>query len=407
MRATFAERAVSDRCGIFRPPLLLPASASDPADVFHASVTREDHDFVSAGGGVARDRSQAKTAAVGEALERYAAAEAVLPLARQAEIPGAEHVVGLERFTLHSNAQRAAADFPHSDAYDDPWFGRCFDLHSNEPVWVPAALIGLNPEHGAFATSSGLAAHTDPWLALLRATQEIVERDAYVTTWLHQLGGRQVDTRPADSRLGGELRIFDLTPEYSPHPVVAATGTIDLLGEPRHSIGLGCRETWSAALERAELECLQGITFIGHQLARGPEMRSLDADNVTNFDQHAIYYSANPHLWESLPLHRYATTSAAPADRDESSVANELHDVVTHLQAYDVRLFYRDLTLIDAAQLGLTTVRVLSPDLTPIHHDHRWPFLGGRSADLTGRYPDQSDSRVAGAFPSPWPHALG
>lgn len=47
--------------------------------MFHASVTREDYDFASAGGGVATSVAAAKTAAVGEALERYAASTITLP----------------------------------------------------------------------------------------------------------------------------------------------------------------------------------------------------------------------------------------------------------------------------------------------------------------------------------------
>ncbi len=407
MTPTFATRAVGDRCGIFRPPVLLPATAADPGGVFHASVSREGHDFVSAGGGVARTIDQAKTAAVAESLERYAAAEVVMPLARSDEIPDGERCVGFDEFTLHSEAQRSSAEFPHTDAYADPWFGRCFDLTGNDPVWVPVALIGLDPRHGAFTTSSGLAAHTDPWLALMRAIQELIERDAYVTTWLHQLGGRLVETRSAGSRVGGRLRIFDLTPTYSPHPVAAVTGSVELLGEPRHSIGLACREDWTMAVERAELECLQGITFIGNQLARNPGLRALRPEDVTDFDRHALYYSANPERWEELPIHSHSVSAEPPEGRGEVASATELPHLVAHLRGQGIALFYRDLTPIDVAQLGLTTVRVLSPELTPIHHDHRWPFLGGRSADLSWRYRDGLERRGDRTFPSPAPHALG
>jgi ribosomal protein S12 methylthiotransferase accessory factor len=71
-----------------------------------------------------------------------------------------------------------------------------------------------------------------------------------------------------------------------------------------------------------------------------------------------------------------------------------------------VRLLYRELTPVDCNQLGLRVVRVVSPDLAPLHHDHRWPFLGGRTADVGWRYADAPE-RSAGSFPSPHPHALG
>ena len=86
---------------------------------------------------------------------------------------------------------------------------------------------------------------------------------------------------------------------------------------------------------------------------------------------------------------------------------DEIAALVDALTAAGVRLYYRDLTTVDVNQLGITVVRVLSPDLTPIHHDHRWPFIGGRANDLQWRYPDGEERRGNRAFPSPFPHALG
>jgi len=71
-----------------------------------------------------------------------------------------------------------------------------------------------------------------------------------------------------------------------------------------------------------------------------------------------------------------------------------------------VRLLYREVTTVDCNQLGLRVVRVLSPNLAPLHHNHRWPYLGGRTPDVGWRYADAAD-RAAGPFPSPHPHALG
>ncbi|NNE12875.1 MAG: hypothetical protein HKN41_11605, partial [Ilumatobacter sp.] len=65
--------------------------------------------------------------------------------------------------------------------------------------------------------------------------------------------------------------------------------------------------------------------------------------------------------------------------------------------------FYRELTTVDCNQLGLRVVRVVAPALTPLHHDHRWPFLGGTTPDVKRRYPDLEP----GEFPSPFPHGLG
>ena len=405
---SFVDRALDSLCGIYADVLTLPAAAADPAGVFHASVAREDYEFASAGGGVARSIAGARTAAVGEALERYAASTSQLPLTNVADLEHKANVLPASAFTLHSERQREDPQYPHGrySADGDRWFTAAFDLATNEPFFVPAALVGLTNEFGAYSTSSGLALHSDPWLALLRATEELIERDAFMTTWFHQLGGKLVNSRPADDRLGGRLRVFDITPDYSPHPVALVTGTLPLAGAPRHSMGVACRPNWGEAVERAELECLQGITFVGQKMAREPELGALTPSQTRNFDHHAVYYAANPDQWEELPLHKFATSSPAPVTAHDGRSGTLLRNLTDHLGDFGVRAFYRDLSTIDLRQLGLTAVRVLSPDLTPIHHDHQWPFLGGRASDLSFHYADGRARSGGRAYPSPFPHGL-
>lgn len=399
--------ATGSRHGLLLPPVDVPLSAADMDGVFHSSVAMEGEAFRSAGGGVARTRVDARTAAVGEALERYAATHATLDV-RQRSSLGTARCVPLEDWSLHSPAQRAAPHYPHDDAFPaDEWLTEVYDLTTNQSLWVPAALVSMVDDFGALSTSSGLAADPDPHKALLRALQEIVERDAYMSTWLHQLGGRLVAQGSVDDRLGGDQRVYDLTPAFSPHPVAAVTGTLDLDGHPRHSLGVACRSTWDEAVERATLEMVQGTMFVGQVLHRRPELRGITAADVTGFDEHAVFYAANPTSWPELPIHRFAEWAPVPTGRSQPTPTEELAALVDALAGAGVRLMYRDLTTVDVAQLGITVVRVLSPDLTPIHHDHRWPFLGGRTPDLIWRYPDGLARRGDRTFPSPFPHALG
>ena len=406
--------ATGSRHPMVGPAVFVPPAAADPVGVHHASVAQHTDPTRSAGGGAARRRFDAAAAAVAEALERWAASSASVPVRRASAVPP-QHRIRLSEWSLHDASQRSSADFPSVAAYpDDEWLAEVFDLTTNDARWVPAALVRLSPEFGALSTSSGLAADPSVIRALLRATQELVERDAYVTTWLHQLGGREVaaphlhrDVTP----LGGHVRAFDLTQDFSPHPVAAVTGTVPLGGAPRHSLGLACRATWEEAVEKAHLEMLQGTVFAGHHLAAHPGLWGMSPAQVTGFDEHAVYYTANPQEWDDVPLHRAARPAPRPPESGTGTDgtdghAPQLHELVTALRGAGVRLLYRDLTTVDCNQLGLRVVRVLSPDLAPLHHDHRWPFLGGRTTDVQWRYRD-AGRRAAGPFPSPYPHALG
>src|SRR5690606_634878 len=130
------------------------------------------------------------------------------------------------------------------------------------------------------STSSGLAAWKDqaggPWLAVLRAAQELLERDALTCTWLNGLGGRRLAlpkewTEYAVSR-GGELQAFDLTQAWNPHKVVAVTGGLPYQGHPRFVLGIACRDSLSAALHKAVLEWAQSLTFAAHLAERNTDL---------------------------------------------------------------------------------------------------------------------------------------
>jgi ribosomal protein S12 methylthiotransferase accessory factor len=81
-----------------------------------------------------------------------------------------------------------------------------------------------------------------------------------------------------------------------------------------------------------------------------------------------------------------------------------LRAVKDALARHRIRLYYRDLTTIDADQLGVGVVRATSPDLAAIFAHQEWPLLGGLEGALQSRYP----WAPAGLrFPNPMPHPLG
>jgi ribosomal protein S12 methylthiotransferase accessory factor len=280
------------------------------------------------------------------------------------------------------------------------------NLADGRTTWVPAALVGLRGELGGPATSSGLAAGFSLATALLRAAQELVERDALMATWLHEVPGRRVagPCIPAEVTLpdGSQLDSFDLTPAYSPHPVCLVAATIPLMGRPRIGVGAACRSTWADAAGKALLEALQSVVFAGEHLARHPELWGMDAGSCQTFEHHAVYYTANPERWSELPL--LAGAAADPPPGARRSDPDDLRALVSALSGGGIDLLYRELTTADLWQIGLRVVRVLSPALLAIHHDHRFPHLGGTAADLAMRYPS---AEPTGRFPSPNPHPLG
>ncbi|WP_052685143.1 YcaO-like family protein [Lentzea aerocolonigenes] len=376
------ERAVGWRQGVVSQLHPVPHSLSD-VDVEGWAAVPEPFAAGGTSGGTSR------VAALAEALERHAAARAPLEIVTDGECWPLEH------FSLHTVEQRVRGDYRYRKGYVDTQYTRAWTLPRNEPIRVPAGLVGLDASHGLPTTSSGLAAGPSPTSALLRATQELVERDAFTTTWLHSIAPQRFD---ADLPHGAAA--FDLTPAYSPHPVIAVAGSLPIAGQARPTLGLACRATVADALQKACEEWVQGTVFIEVWLARNGSEPIAD---VTDFDKHAAYYATRPSAeWDALPWFSGITTDP-PADAVGRGVAAELTELVHALDEHGIRLAYRELTTPELSAVGLHCVRVLSPDLAPLHSDHRWPHLGGRARELSWRYPHASP----GVFPNPAPHPLG
>jgi ribosomal protein S12 methylthiotransferase accessory factor len=406
-RSSTARRLVDAagfRHGVVHPPRVVRRTFAEPPGIVNVAVPDwGGGTWRSASGGIARTAQAAEDAAVAEALERYAAHACSLPRRTRAELDGHE-VLELEDWSLYSDEQRGSPDFPYAAHYDGPrTYTNVFDLASNRELWVPFELVGLSAEGAGVSTSNGLAAGRSPIQALLRAVQELVERDALMSTWLHGVPGLRVEPLPRHraevEALGGEIACIDATPAYSPHPVALVAGRLPLRGAPRFALGAACRATWHEAAEKAYLEWLQGVVFVAVYREFHPGLAFPSPLDVKSFDEHAVYYSVCPDEWERIPLLRGHAGPTPPAGEDS------LEAVVSALHEAGIRIFYRELTTADVRQAGVHAVRALSPDLAPIHCDQAWPFLGGTVPDVRRRYPWADPATLT--FPSPFPHPLG
>jgi ribosomal protein S12 methylthiotransferase accessory factor len=405
-------RASDFRSGMVLPSRVVPASPSDIGGYFHAAVAPDPvFAWQTACGGIGPSAQVARRVAVAEALERYAAATCRFALKRRQELTEME-LIDYHQFALYSPAQYALPSFPWKKPDPDhTLFGEVFSMQDHHPVWVPQELIGLGPKAGEAqvpSVSTGLAAHSNVLTALYSGLQELLERDALSSTWLNALPGRELQAPAAYHervlQKQGEIRVFDFTQAWNPHPVVAVCGFLPQNNRRRYALGIACRGSYAEALDKAWREWLQGTVFAGY-LAQ----RDSDSDEqLQSFEAHAVHYTRHPQHWAKIPL--LQTTEAArlmpSSPRPQGSMQSSLRRLVEQLAAAGIRSYYRDLTTVDVREAGLTVVRVLSPDLSHLHGDERMPFLGGRLADVAWRYPALS-RHPSLPFPNPYPHPLG
>ena len=183
--------------GLFREFGPVARRASDPDVPIWAGTpaNRPPGQRVDAVGGAGWIDEEAELAALGEAIERWQMH--ALPLDRTIRASFARwphgatgEVVDPARWALYHADQYATAGFPFArlDAATElDWlaFRRIAD---GEPCWAPLELAVTDLRDGAAhrfqpAISTGWSAHRTVPLAVLRALQEVIERDAATCAW--------------------------------------------------------------------------------------------------------------------------------------------------------------------------------------------------------------------------------
>lgn len=332
--------------------------------------------------------SGALLSAVGEAVERYAAS-----------LPDSGRVVwkrpaDLDRefldprdCALYTDAQYGREDFPYARFDPDvrhPWvLGEW--LGGGRAVWVPAvfAFLSLTLEPRQLicqGSSNGLAASTDREDAALRATLELVERDAFMAAWLAARAGRRVEL---DDTLDPLLRLVldgvrDLgaaVEVYALPTSVCGTTVLCLgLGDgdeyPGATIGLGTDLDPRAALRQAVLELGQTGPHL-RRLMRSNALPTPDAPaSVREMLDHAAYYFPRERAAAFDRLRRGGGAPVRLRDLVDVAPTRSLAACASELEAAGVRVALVDVTSADVATGPFRVVRAVSPDLQPISYGY-------------------------------------
>jgi ribosomal protein S12 methylthiotransferase accessory factor len=382
---------VDQRCGIIsnlflEPPSDVVAGLPMIATAIPPHIIKEDGSLrrLPLGWGKGLTVSGAVLSAVGEAIERYAAS---LPdLSRVIwERPNDLDCEFIDPRTcaLYTDAQYERDGFPYP-RFDPnarhPWIlGKW--LSTGAPVWVPAIFaflsFTLRPEQlFSQGSSNGLAASTDPEEAALRATLELVERDAFMAAWLTGIHGRRValdDTLDPSLRsvlsgvegLGATVEVYIL-----PTSVCGTTVLCLALGDgdqyPGATIGLGADLDSRSALRQAILELGQTGPYL-RRMMRSEALPIPDGPScVREMLQHATYYFPRE---RATVFNRLRSSEAPLALRDlVKGPKRSLLSCASELDAAGIRVALVDVTSADVATGPFRVMRAVSPDLQSLSY---------------------------------------
>lgn len=399
-----ANLLVDDRVGIIGRVRPVPKNKGAPdfvymsAETCNINVLSPDHrggTFI--GTGVATDRSRATAKAIGEALERYCSANftrADFPLATFESADFA--CVNPEEFVLFGSNQYRQADFPFVPftRHTCIRWAHALDLHTRKTIFVPAAMVFLSydqlKDEAAITQqiSTGLACHSSPTLAAIKAICEVVERDAIAVTWLGKLPQPQIrlDTlsprnRDLLARLkqpGASVTLLHLAMDHG-IPVIFSMMQSTVPEAPAVVVAAAAHLDPEQAVRKSLEELAQIWSF--SQVVKSHRSKfkpGVGWANVTDIESHTILYFAheNKHLLQFLlnPPKTIAFSEIQNVSLQEPS--HDLRTLTERIAAVDHRVSLADLTSEDVQSLGLWVVRALIPGFHPLFMGHRLRALG-------------------------------
>ncbi|MBE9005440.1 YcaO-like family protein [Fortiea sp. LEGE XX443] len=359
---------------------------------------RKQQDDLRYGVGRGMTDEQAIFGAVGEAIERYCGGivdPRQLIFSSYAEL--GDNAVYPPAFFSFSEKQYSDPTFPYP-AFDPTtqtsWMP-ALSLVSNQQVFVPAFMVYLDWDsdlEGDYilpVTSNGMASGPNLEFAAYGGLCELIERDAFIITWLNRLPapriyfahrpGIETEILRHYNRFGVELVAFDFTTDIKV-PVVMAM-LIDRSGRsPAVATGLGCHLDGATALRKAIFEVCQARFGDIERKAGGAGANLNTYEDIKNLDDHSAFFYKTARLGELDFLFdhdQYITVEDLPIYTSSAEV-EKLQSVIARLHSVGAEPYLVEITTPDIASLGFRVVRILASELVPIYFGHGLEPLGSR-----------------------------
>lgn len=367
--------------------------------------------FRSLGGSVSIDLQDGVTRAIGEAIERYSAVNA---LSRDdlfdqevapellSQIPVcAEHELGKSSFK--ASGRQDLGPVPHSMAKS---------LLDDSEYALPAEFIHLlfsSPRELIVPTSNGSAFHGDLVSAIWGGIGESLERDALMCTWIARDRPPRIELEGRDLPAALAIRLrrikatglkLDLFLSSTEHQVPSVISVIRGNAYPYFSLGGSAKSDIYAACIKAIDEAMGGQLYAEHGPAYHKTIRYDEFSWVDELDDHThLYYD-----WKDAPAFDFllqkgpsvhVTDLAEESWFPQPESMEDLQRFARMMKGKGIPIYYKDRSLPELAHAG-KVVKVVIPPFIPliVEHNARW-LASTRIQD-----------RLKGRAPNPYPHPM-
>jgi ribosomal protein S12 methylthiotransferase accessory factor len=355
------------------------------------------------GGASFLHESDAVSAMLSEALERYLWSELTdhfrAPIyATAEEISRRGAYIAPERFAGFSPAQRAhTADLRlRSDASYLWIYGT--SLMSGRSTYIPAQTASGAPFVTADGnpeplirerTTGGLATWHSQTGARLRGMLELIERDAYLVTWLNQLTPRRInmtllhehsaairDMTARCARYRLRTHVLRLVTDAPTHAVCVVLEDESGAG-PRYAFGLNAHYSLERAVEKAMSEAVRARAAVRVRLSRGEKWNRATRTSDIGHRDRLLYWADADNAQRLSHLLEGAEEEAAERPWDNDTETEHLQRLLAWCREKDYECISVPLTHSKHNRTTLHIEQMVMPDLQPIYLHERTQHLGG------------------------------
>jgi ribosomal protein S12 methylthiotransferase accessory factor len=269
-----------------------------------------------------------------------------------------------------------------------------YSLTNKRKVLVPASLVYANYKSTLrkeptiqMGISTGAACGPSLEYAQYRGICEIIERDAYMTSFINKIPKKVIDI-DSNQYLAAfkrrieryNLEVYVLNTQLDLPTTTTACIILDRTGSgPAVCAGLGGSLDPKKTIQASVLEAVRRHASSRNRFFRG---KPLPMPRKNSFDwfslQRQILWAAPHMLLKAEEFIKNGTISYKELDNTKTTFSYEgkVKYLVDKLSSKNCEVICVDVTLPEVEEQGLKVVKMLVPESVPLWKDERYPYLG-------------------------------
>ena len=387
--------------GLFQKIRKFPFYNDEPK-CFSFSVQWTDHNDLSgynSAGGCSFSRKTALIRALGETFERYTLStyqdntslwsnyNNLKKLHKRVLNP--KDILSFSYFKTKPNFEIYKNEFDMLE-----WTEGVSLTQQGKSVLIPAQLISVpykfKPKEPVirFPITTGAACYSSLRGAILNGLLEVIERDAFMISYLNKLSRNIINvTRSHDrdiktilssiKKYNLELYILDISTDVPVYSILAII--IDRTGlGPAVSLGMKSALGIKKAIIGAVEESIHGRFWIREALlqTKKTKIRRIQKKRyyLADIKERGILWS-DPKMINKINF--FFSGKHIQLTSLLSKKANSLEDVLKWFKKHNIEVIYKDITLPEIRKQGIYVVKVIIPQFQPLYLDEAFPYQTG------------------------------